>query len=310
MTRRSDRRQPYPLQVVPVAPESRAAFLEWCLAHGAEHDDSYTQPPDLAPFPTPGEIAALALLDGQVIGAAALMVDGFADAGLGRFRILHATRAEAYRPLVEHVVARTPATVRHVYCFMPEDAATAEALAPLGFAPTRYAIVLERAPGPVDQPHPPTRVKIQPASTDDASAWADVINAAFAGSPGHYPMTEQRAREHLSDERALASFMAWRAGEPVGLVAVWRDDEAGEGAAEIATLGVVPSAQGRGVGRALLRQALRAAAAAGLPRCGLSTSTVNRPALKLYTSEGFAVVDTRVCWGRDLHGRPAPQRAR
>ncbi|MDI6712053.1 MAG: GNAT family N-acetyltransferase [Anaerosomatales bacterium] len=300
----------HPFKIVPVTPENRGAFVEWCLEHGAEHDDSYTQPHDLAPFPTPGEIAALALLDGEVVGAAALMIDGFADAGLGRFRILHATRAEAYGPLVEHVVARTPAAVRHVYCFLPEGAAAAEALAPLGFAPTRYAIVLERAPGPVDAPRTPAGVDIRAANPGDASAWATVINAAFADSPGHYPMTEQRAREHLGDERAVASFLAWRGGEPIGLVAVWRDEEAGEDAAEIATLGVVPSAQGRGIGRALLRQALMAAANAGLPRCSLSTGTVNRPALGLYTSEGFAVVDTRVCWGRDLDERPAPQHPR
>jgi len=300
----------HPLAIEPVTSDSRAAFVDWCLAHGVEHDDSYTQPPDLALFPTPGEIVALALLDRQVVGAAALMVDGFADAGLGRFRILHATRAEAYGPLLEWTLARTPAAVRHVYCFLPEDAAAAQALAPLGFSPTRYAVVLERAAGPVDAPSPPPGVEIRPASADDALAWTAVINEAFADAPGHYPMTEQRAREHLADERVVASFLAWRGEEPIGVVAVWRDEQAGEDAAEIATLGVVPLDQGRGIGRALLRQALAAAEDAGLPRCSLSTSTVNRPALGLYTSEGFAVVDTRVCWGRDVDGRAAPQRPR
>jgi len=73
------------VEVEAVTPESRDVFIEWALTHGAEHDDSYTQGPDLVQFPTPGEIAALAVRDGRPVGAASLMLDGFVGSGLGRF---------------------------------------------------------------------------------------------------------------------------------------------------------------------------------------------------------------------------------
>jgi [ribosomal protein S18]-alanine N-acetyltransferase len=113
-------------------------------------------------------------------------------------------------------------------------------------------------------------------------------------------MTEQRAARLLSDDRVLASFLARRGTNPVGLSTVWRDDAGDRPSAEIVTLAVVPHAQGQGLGRALLRRALAAAVGAGLYSASLSTSSVNEPALGLYTSEGFEVVEKRVCWGRNL----------
>ena len=302
-----------PVGVEAVTPESQAVFIEWALRHGAEHDDSYTQGPDLELFPTPGEIAALAVRDGRPVGAASLMIDGFVESGLGRFRILHAARSEAYEPLVEWIVARIPPGVHDIFCFLPDQAAAGDTLACLGFAPTRHAVILERASEPVSKAVVPADTEIRPATPADAVAWTEVVNAAFAGDPGRYSMTEQRAVRLLRDERVLASFLAWRGGEPVGLSTVdtvWRDEEEEEPpSAEITTLAVVPRAQGQGLGRALLRRALTSAADAGLCSTSLSTSSVNEPALGLYISEGFGVVEKRVCWGRSLSEDPSRHQA-
>jgi ribosomal protein S18 acetylase RimI-like enzyme len=65
------------------------------------------------------------------------------------------------------------------------------------------------------------------------------------------------------------------------------------------TLAVAPEEQGRGVGRALLRAAILAAWDAGFRALELSTGATNERALRLYTSEGFEVVDVRVCWSLD-----------
>jgi len=284
------------VEVEAVTPESRDVFIEWALTHGAEHDDSYTQGPDLVQFPTPGEIAALAVRDGRPVGVASLMVDGFVGSGLGRFRILHAASIDAYGPLVEWIVARVPPGVHDVFCFLPDKAAAGDALACLGFCPTRYAVILVRALEQIPNAEVPVDTKIRPATPTDAVAWASVVNAAFDGDPGRYTMTEQRAARLLGDERVLTSFLAWRGTEAVGLSTVWIDDEGERPSAEIATLAVVPHAQGQGLGRALLRRALAAAAGAGLHLASLSTSSVNEPALGLYTSEGFDVVEKRVCW--------------
>lgn len=289
-----------PVGVEAVTRESQDVFIEWALTHGAEHDDSYTQGPDLELFPTPGEIAAVAVCDGRPVGAASLMIDGFIESGSGRFRILHAASSDAYEPLVEWIVARIPPGVHDIFCFLPDQAAAGQTLARLAFAPTRHAVILERASAPVPHAVVPTDTEIKPATPADALAWTAVVNAAFAGDPGRYSMTEQRAARILSEDRVLASFLAWRGGEPVGLSTVWRDDEEAPPSAEITTLAVVPHAQGQGIGRVLLRCALASAAEAGLRSASLSTSSVNEPALGLYTSEGFDVVEKRVCWGRRL----------
>jgi len=293
------------LEIVAVTREDREVFIEWALTHGAEHDDSYTQRPDLELFPTPGEIAALVVRDGRPVGAASLMIDGFVETGLGRFRILHAASMDAYEPLVEWIVARVPTGVHDIFCFLPDHSEAGDTLASLGFGPTRYAVVLERASMSIPDAKVPEDTEIRPATPADAGVWASVVNAAFAGDPGRYTMTEQRAARLLGDERVLASFLAWRGTEPVGLSTVWRDDEDGRPSAEIATLAVVPHAQGLGLGRALLRRALAAAVDFGLHLASLSTSSVNEPALGLYTSEGFDVVEKSVCWTRSLSEGPS-----
>ncbi len=122
------------------------------------------------------------------------MIDGFVESGLGRFRILHAAHSEAYEPLVEWIVARIPPAVHDIFCFLPDQAAAGDTLACLGFAPTRHAVILERASGPVSKAVVPTDTEIRPATPADAVAWTEVVNAAFAGDPGRYSMTERAGR--------------------------------------------------------------------------------------------------------------------
>ena len=59
------------------------------------------------------------------------------------------------------------------------------------------------------------------------------------------------------------------------------------GEAEILTLAVMPEARQRGIGVALLRAAMREAAARGASVMFLEVSTKNRPALTLYGRAGF-----------------------
>lgn len=75
-------------------------------------------------------------------------------------------------------------------------------------------------------------------------------------------------------------------GTPVGVLLLSAE---GDGT-ELAYLGVVPEARGRGVGRALLTQAVRFAAAARSLSLGLTADERNIPALRLYESSGFRVL--------------------
>lgn len=68
--------------------------------------------------------------------------------------------------------------------------------------------------------------------------------------------------------------------------------EAGSDEYYISNLGVLPSAQGQGVGAALLRFAEGVAQESGLPKTSLVVGLRNQNALRLYRRSGYQVVET------------------
>lgn len=290
-----------------VTSATRPEFVEYALAHGAEHDDSFANAEDLREFDPVFEPAAVARDgSGAVVGAASLMVRGYATTGVARFRVLHALEVAAYRELAEAVTSAAPRAVRETYLFVPDGAPVVAVLGELGFLPSRYSIVLERddpaIPSPLGPPAAFTIAEARPGV--DERAWVGVINSAFADFSGRYDMTEEQAVTRLADERILpgGALVAWHGSEAVGLTLVAQDEQDGREIASIDHLAVVPGAQGRGLGRALLRAAIRVAGAAGYSVIELSTGETNERALALYASEGFEVVQRVVCLARAVGG--------
>ena len=75
--------------------------------------------------------------------------------------------------------------------------------------------------------------------------------------------------------------------EPGGPVVGFVGTRARDGALEISGIAVEPAHQRAGIGRALVRAALRSARLRGLEIVSLHVSTGNAVAIRLYTSEGF-----------------------
>ncbi len=146
---------------------------------------------------------------------------------------------------------------------------------------SRVLHVLDR---PLDAPLPPPAVPaglrlrtLDPLSDADRDAWLVLSNAAFAGHPENGGWT----RAEL-DWRMAA---AWTDGArlPVledaeGLVAgVWtKVERPGDG--ELYVVAVAPRAQGRGLGRVVVDEALRLLHAAGCTRAHLYVDADNAPA--------------------------------
>jgi ribosomal protein S18 acetylase RimI-like enzyme len=82
-------------------------------------------------------------------------------------------------------------------------------------------------------------------------------------------------------------------GERVGLVTWLAGPELDPESAEIRAVAVDDAAQGRGIGRALLERAHDALAAAGVRSAWLVTTNDNAPAIHLYESLGYRVVEVR-----------------
>ncbi|WP_114964644.1 GNAT family N-acetyltransferase [Alkalilacustris brevis] len=113
--------------------------------------------------------------------------------------------------------------------------------------------------------------------------------------------------------RCFADTRAWSAGEIAALlarpevVAVTCPEgfaliRAAAGEAELLTLAVAPEARRRGVGRALLLQAVQAARVRGAQEMFLEVASDNHAALALYAAAGFMQVGRRPGYYRDCHG--------
>lgn len=77
---------------------------------------------------------------------------------------------------------------------------------------------------------------------------------------------------------------------------------------ELVYLGLVPGARGHGIGDVLMRQALFATHAFGLPMLTLAVDAGNGPALKLYFRHGMRRLHAKVALMRDLRGEVRSQK--
>lgn len=109
--------------------------------------------------------------------------------------------------------------------------------------------------------------RIHAAAFPPAEAWGEDAISLLLGLPGSYA-------HHIPEIGFVLSRVA--------------ADEA-----EILTLAVMPEAQGRGHGAVLLIMAMTGALARGARSMFLEVSTTNIPALRLYTTSGFAEVGRR-----------------
>jgi ribosomal-protein-alanine N-acetyltransferase len=145
----------------------------------------------------------------------------------------------------------------------------------------------------------------------DAPRCAELERLLF---PGDDPWSERAFRDELAMGHL---YRAARAGdELVGYAGLAFTAGPPEQEAEVHTIGVDPAHQGRGIGRALLRELL---AVADVERATvfLEVRTDNAPAQALYASEGFTVVGLRRGYyrpsGADAHTMrrlPPPTRRR
>ena len=135
-----------------------------------------------------------------------------------------------------------------------------------------------------------------------ASAYRALMLEAYEQAPDAFTTTaaERRAEpeswwvKRIGSADSLAtSFGAWRDGELIGTVALeYAAKPKTRHAVLVLGMYVQPSERGRGVGLALMKAAIAAAASRPEIRClNLTLTEGNTPALRLYGSVGF------VTWG-------------
>jgi ribosomal protein S18 acetylase RimI-like enzyme len=153
-----------------------------------------------------------------------------------------------------------------------------------------------------DRTDGPQSVTIRPAADAPPEVFADVLLRTYDGSLDCPELTGTRtAAEVLDGHRPSAGlpterlwFLARHAGEAAGVVLFDAGTE--PGALELAYLGLVPAARGRGLGGELVRYAVGHAAADGCHTLTLSVDARNGPAARLYHRHGFWEYDRREVW--------------
>ena len=125
---------------------------------------------------------------------------------------------------------------------------------------------------------------LRKATEDDQEALVDVLAASFGQDRSE---SEERVDAGLAETRR-AFYLGLLDGQPVAALKAggWERD------AGITAFGVLPSHQGRGIGRQLLLDAADLLAAEGWPRILIEVDIDNAPAVALYRNTGFHVVTT------------------
>ncbi|MFJ3979711.1 mycothiol synthase [Streptomyces sp. NPDC090021] len=144
----------------------------------------------------------------------------------------------------------------------------------------------EGAPLPEPVLPPGVTVRAFQPGTDDA-AWLAANAAAFAHHPEQGSLTQRDLDDRIAQPwfDAKGFFLAERDGELVGFH--WTKVHAAERLGEVYVVGVLPGAQGGGLGKALTAIGLQHLAAQGLPTAMLYVDADNPAALAVYEGLGF-----------------------
>jgi mycothiol synthase len=177
-----------------------------------------------------------------------------------------------------------------------------------GFAQSRWYFLMQRPL--TDLPEVPAvhGVDLVPFSWDRDDEVRRAHNAAFVEHHGSSERDETSWRTWFTGQRAFRpdlSVLAVADGAVVAYVLAYvhESDTAATGVREthLGQIGVLPAARGRGLAKATIAQALRAAADDGCRRAGLQVDSENvTGALGLYEGLGFTTRRTQVSWSRDL----------
>ena len=180
----------------------------------------------------------------------------------------------------------------------PADVQGGAALEQGGVPHVTDLILLSRSLGGITAESPAAELSVECYTAALKSRFARVVERTYAGTLDCPVLAQSRTgEESLDSHRATGRFdpQAWRIyrsqGSDVGVLLLAEHPERDRW--EVAYLGVVREARGRGIGRAILQDGLRLAECSGKGRSGSSAIEIavdagNAPALRLYRSFGFA----------------------
>lgn len=285
--------------------ERIADFIAYCKKHRLEVDDSYLYDQDLLDFEPNAENPTYIVTDQheQVVAAVSLIIDDYHKRGKrARFRIFHSEVEDVryYHLLMEAIVKHTE-DLDKVFLFIPmENKKLTEYIEALEFTVERYSFLLVRAEQNVPAYRLPEEYDIRPFRPgQDEEIWCQVRNAGFAKLQGsETPITPDMVTKMVADRDYLEGGMMilFHNDRPVGVIRGADDEYENSPIMNIGPIAIIPEYQGRGLGRSLLRAALRFAQEKSYDKTVLCVNGDNEHAKALYIQEGFIQVEAVVCY--------------
>jgi mycothiol synthase len=284
-------------------------FIHYCKTYRKEIDESFLYDEDLKDFKPDNENPTYIIVDNEdkIVAAASLIVDEYMKRGRkGRFRIFHSSlnNLERYKMLLKALLKHTEGLDK-VIIFSPLiNEALITILEELSFDVERYAYLLVREDLELPNTKLPDGYTIKAfESAKDEEAWCHVRNTAFAKLLGsETPMTPEMVSKMIASEDYIEGGMMllYHEDKPVGVVRASKDEYEDAPIANIGPLAIIPEYQGKGLGRVLLREAIKVSKEKGYDRTILCVNAENERAKALYLQEGFKQVEAVACYKYEI----------
>lgn len=249
----------------------------------------------------------LLIEDGKITGAAALMLQPeYREARLARFRMFHTVYGDyiSYSKLLNSILLHTGG-LTSIYAFIEDNYSNiAKIWEELGFEARRFAWILKRPSEGIAEPVFPAGFELRTFRDGiDEEDWCRITNDAFEHTLGHVRMTPQKIEHWKMEDTYIDGGLKilWDSGVPVATLALAKEFQDNEEMLFIESIGVLKSAQGRGLGRNLLRYGLKFAAEHGYGNVMLSVNGENERAAGIYFKEGFEKEALYKCYYLDVN---------
>lgn len=280
-------------------------FIQYCKNYKHEIDDSFLYDQDLEEFEPNNDHPTYIITNEQekIIAVASLMMDDYLKKGRrARFRIFHAESQNntCFKMLMEAILGHLEG-IDKVFLFVPmTNKALRDSIECLHFTVERYSFVLVRDDLQIPSINLPKNFVVKSFRLgEDEEIWCKVRNAAFANLKGsETPISSEMVTKMTKDSSYIEGGMMilFHGGEPVGVIRGEADEYEGDSIMHIGPLAIIPTYQGRGLGRMLLRNSLSFAKSKGYTKTILSVNGENELAKGLYIQEGFQQVEAVVCY--------------
>ena len=285
-------------------------FISFCLRNRNKVDDSFLYDENMKTFvPDEDNPTFIVKKDNSIIAGISLILDDYHRRGKrGRFRIFYSEVKDQniYCSLLSELLKHING-IDKVFIFVPfMNSELSDIIKRLNFKVERFVYLLIKEITEPQVIHLPEGYSIREFQPNkDEEEWCFIRNTAFANLKGNStPVTKEMVQKLVSSSDYLEGGLLFlmHNNNPVGIIRGAKEDYNGESVMNIGPLAILPSHQGKGLGRQLLRASIDFADKKNYKKTMLCVNAENEKAKELYLKEGFIQVEGVVAYEYPING--------